>query len=49
MKRACLFFTWMSSIFFAYCGAASADGAMKPLVLEKSGPERQLPERLLGA
>ncbi len=49
MKRACLFFTWMSFISFTYCGAAPADEAMKPLVLEKSGPERQLPERLLGA
>ncbi len=49
MKRACLFFTWMSVIYFTYCGTASADEALKPFVLEKSGPERRLPERLLGA
>lgn len=49
MKRACLFFTWLLFILFACCNAASSDEAMKPLVLEKSGPERQLPQRLLGA
>ena len=37
------------SIAFGMYHTASADDAAKPLVLEKSGPERQLPERLLGA
>ena len=49
MKWACLFFTWMLSIIFTPCNTASADEAMRPLFLEKSGAERQLPERLLGA
>jgi len=29
------------------CAAASGDDVAHPLVLEKSGPERQSPERLL--
>jgi hypothetical protein len=49
MKPACLFFTWMLSSFFACGDAAWADDAAKPLALEQAGPERQLPERLLGA
>ncbi len=49
MKRACLFFIWMMSAFSACCFTALADGATKTLVLEKSGPERQLPPQLLGA
>ena len=49
MKRACLFFTWLLFILLACCNTAWADKAMRPLVLERSGPERQLPERLLGA
>jgi hypothetical protein len=49
MKRACLFFTWMWSILFACCDTTSADDVAKPLALEKSDQERQLPQRLLGA
>lgn len=49
MKRACLVFIGTLSIFFVRCDTAAADDAAKPLVMEKSGPERQLPERLLGA
>ena len=49
MKRVCLLLICMSSIFFAPWQAASAADAAKPLVLEKAGPERRLPERLLGA
>ena len=47
MKLACLFFTWTLFIFLACCGTASAADAAKPLVLEKSGQERQLPQQLL--
>lgn len=49
MRRTCLLLTWNLVIFFVCCNTASADEAIKPLVLEKSGPERRLPERLLGA
>ena len=49
MRRACLFLTGILCILFAPCGASRADDAAKPLVLERFGPERQLPERLLGA
>ncbi len=49
MKPACLFLLcWMSAIVSA-CATASAEDAARPLVLEKSGRERPLPQRLLGA
>ena len=36
-------------VIFILPSVALADDAAKSLVLEASGPERQLPERLLGA
>ena len=47
MIRYCLFCVCILVAFGACC-TASADDAAKPLILEKSGPERKLPERLLG-
>ena len=49
MKQPCLRLIWILTTSFAFCAPASGDDAAKPLALEKSGEERQLPERLLGA
>ncbi len=47
MKQYFLFHVGIVVAFGAY-GTALADDAAKPLILEKSGPVRKLPERLLG-